>query len=118
MCLAAMLVGVMNQNQQPGSNRIGGVRPGNSQGQAQDLDLKFTLSLRDDVTFNHLLDQGIIEPTRGSYALSFSPSAEYRINQQLSLRLFFDYRRNVPKTSAGFPRIDTSGGVIVRFSLQ
>jgi cell surface protein SprA len=106
------------QNQQPGSNRIGGVRPGNSQGQAQDLDLKFTLSLRDDVTFNHLLDQGIIEPTRGSYALSFSPSAEYRINQQLSLRLFFDYRRNVPKTSAGFPRIDTSGGVIVRFSLQ
>ncbi len=107
-----------NQNQQQqGNNRIGGVRPGNSQGQAQDLDLKFTLSLRDDVTFNHLLDQGIIEPTRGSYALSFSPSAEYRINQQLSLRLFFDYRRNVPKTSAGFPRIDTSGGVIVRFSL-
>ncbi len=107
-----------NDNEPPQNNRIGGVRPGNAQGQAQDLDLKFSLSLRDDVTFNHLLDQGIIEPTRGSYQLSFSPSAEYRINQQLSLRMFFDYRRNVPKTSAGFPRIDTSGGVQVRFSLQ
>ena len=67
--------------------------------------------------FNHLLDQGIVEPTRGSYLLSFSPSAEYRLNQRLSLRIFFDYRYNEPKTSAGFPRTDASGGIVVRFSL-
>jgi cell surface protein SprA len=73
--------------------------------------------MSDDVTFNHLLDQGIVEPTRGSYLLSFSPSAEYRLNQRLSLRIFFDYRYNEPKTSAGFPRTDASGGVVVRFSL-
>lgn len=93
-------------------------RGGGGQLQNNDLDVQFNFSLRDDVTFNHLLDQGIIEPTRGNYALSFSPSAEYKINQRLSLRLFFDYRRNVPKTSAGFPRTDAAGGVVVRFQLQ
>jgi hypothetical protein len=40
------------------------------------------------------------------------------LNQQLSLRFFFDYRRNVPKTSQGFPRTDIRSGVTVRFSLE
>ncbi len=100
------------QNQQFGARTRGG------QLQNNDLDLQFNFSLRDDVTFNHLLDQGIIEPTRGNYALSFSPSAEYKVNRRLSLRLFMDYRRNVPKTSAGFPRTEAQGGVVVRLQLQ
>jgi cell surface protein SprA len=82
------------------------------------LDLQFNFSLSDDVTFNHLLDQGVREPTRGSYQLSMSPSAEYKLNQRLSLRFFVDYRRSEPKTSAGYPRTDSSGGVVVRFALQ
>lgn len=104
------------QDQQTQDPRQGGGR--GSQLQAQDLDINFDLSLRDDVTFNHLLDQNTVEPTRGNYALSISPSAEYKLNQRLSLRLFFDYRRNRPKTSAGFPRTDTAGGIIVRFQLN
>lgn len=89
-----------------------------SQLQGRDLNINFNFSLRDDVTFAHRLDEGVIEPVRGTYALSISPSAEYQLNRRLSLRLFFDYRRNVPKTSAGFPRTDTSGGVVVRFQLN
>ncbi len=88
------------------------------QARGRDLDINFTFSLRDDVTFNHLLDQGVVEPTRGNYSLQISPSAEYRISQQLSLRLFFDYRRNVPRISSGFPRTDTAGGIVVRFALN
>ncbi len=97
------------------NNRQGG-RGGQLQG--RDLDINFNFSLRDDVTYNHLLDQDIIEPTRGNFSLSISPAAEYQLNRRLSLRLFFDYRRNVPQTSAGFPRTDTSGGIIVRFQLN
>jgi cell surface protein SprA len=115
-----------------GSNKKGGGRPvpkstdpmgnndpagRNTAAQGNDLDITFNLSMRDDVTFNHLLDQGIIEPTRGNYSLTFSPSAEYKISRQLSLRAFFDYRKNRPKTSAGFPRTDASGGFILRFTL-
>ncbi|HMP13952.1 MAG TPA: cell surface protein SprA [Saprospiraceae bacterium] len=91
---------------------------GGGQLQNRDLDIQFNFSLRDDVTFVHLLDQDTQEPTRGNYALTISPSAEYKLNRRLSLRLFFDYRRNVPKTSAGFPRTDMAGGVMVRFSLN
>jgi len=98
-------------------NRPGGGR-GGSQLQSRDLDMQFNFSLRDDVTFAHKLDEGIFEPTRGSYALSISPAAEYKLNQRLSLRLFFDYRRTIPKTSQGFPRTDTSGGLVVRFQLN
>jgi len=102
-----------DQNQQGGRRRRGrgGANP-------NDLNINFNLSLRDDVTFNHLLDQNIVEPTRGNYSLSISPSAEYQINQQLSLRAFVDYRRNEPKTSAGFPRTTTAGGFVVRFMLN
>jgi cell surface protein SprA len=85
--------------------------------QGNDLDINFNFRLTDDITFNHLLDQGVVEPTRGSYLLSISPSAEYTLNQRLKLRLFFDYRRTEPATSAGFPRTDSAGGLVVRFTL-
>lgn len=91
---------------------------GRNQLQGQDLDISFDFRLSDDVTYNHLLDQGIVEPTRGNYSLSISPAAEYQVNQRLSLRLFFDYSRVEPKTSAGYPRTTSSGGVVVRFSLN
>ncbi|MBK7871162.1 MAG: cell surface protein SprA [Saprospiraceae bacterium] len=108
-----------NEQQEQPQNQNTQTRPGGGgQLQNNDLDIQFNFSLRDDVTFNHLLDQGVVEPTRGSYQLRFSPSAEYKINRRLSLRLFFDYNRNVPKTSAGFPRTEASGGVVVRFQLQ
>ena len=112
-----------NRNQKPDDpaknqpNQRGGGGRGR-QLEGQDLDIQFNFSLRDDVTYAHRLDEGIFEPTRGNYQLSLSPSAEYQINRRLSLRLFFDYRRSVPKTSAGFPRTDTAGGIVVRFSLN
>lgn len=95
-----------------------GGTPGSTSIAPKGLDIQFNFSLSDDVTFNHLLDQGVREPTRGSYNLSISPSAEYKLNQRLSLRFFVDYRRSEPKTSAGYPRTDSSGGVVVRFALQ
>ena len=104
------------QEQNNRNNRGGGGRGGQLEG--QDLDINFNFSLRDDVTYALILDSQQFEPTRGTYSLSLSPSAEYKLNQRLSLRLFFDYRRNVPQTSAGFPRTDTSGGVVVRFQLN
>ncbi|MCB9282270.1 MAG: cell surface protein SprA [Lewinellaceae bacterium] len=100
------------QQQRPGSGGRGG------QLQSQDLDIQFLFSLRDDITVAQKLDGAEFEPTRGNYSLQISPSAEYKLNRRLSLRLFFDYRKTVPKTSAGYPRLDTSGGVVVRFQLN
>jgi cell surface protein SprA len=104
-----------NQQNQGRNNRRGG---GGRGLQGQDLDINFDMSIRDDISFAHRLDEGIQEPTRGTYAFSISPSAEYAISQRLSLRLFFDYRRTVPAIGPAAPRTDASGGIIVRFQLN
>ncbi len=95
-------------------------RPGSrNQSQAGDFDLTFDFSVRDDITNFHAFDSGGLEvPTRGNRTISILPQATYQLNKQLSLRFFFDYRRNVPKTSQGFPTTNVRSGVTVRFSLN
>ncbi len=83
-----------------------------------DVNFKFDFSWRDDITVNHLLDQGVSVPTRGMKSIRISPSIDYAINKQLSLRLFYDYSRTIPATSASFPITNTSAGLQIRFSLN
>ncbi len=82
-----------------------------------DMNFKFDFSFRDDITVNHLLDQGVSVPTRGMKSIRISPSVDYTVNKQLSLRLFYDYSRTIPATSASFPITNTSAGLQIRFSL-
>jgi len=83
-----------------------------------DLNFKFDFSYRDDITINHLLDQNIAEPTRGLRTIRISPSVDYDVNENLNVRLFFDYSKTNPKTSASFPITSTQGGLRVRFTLN
>ncbi len=85
---------------------------------ASDLNFKFDFSYRDDVTINHLLDQDIREPTRGLRTIRLSPSIDYDINENLNVRLFFDYSKTDPKTSNSFPITSTQGGLVIRFTLN
>ncbi len=100
-----------NNGQNPPQNR-------RQQQGTRDLNFDFNFSLRDDITFNHLLDQDVVEPTRGNYLLSISPTIEYQVSRDFSVRLFVTYQRSEPKVSTGFPRIDTAGGFVVRYQLQ
>jgi len=93
--------------------------PGQRKEKGSDLNFKFDLSYRDDITVSHLLDQGTDPiPTRGLRTIRISPSADYDVNKQLNIRLFFDYSKTEPKTSASFPITNFQGGLTVRFSLQ
>ena len=80
--------------------------------------LSYVNGARDNITINHYLDQDLAEPTRGTRDISINPSVDYQVNKRLNLRLFFDYRKTVPKTSAAYPITNTAGGVTVRFSLN
>lgn len=95
---------------------------GGSSGSAEpgDLDLNFDFSFRDDATSirNFAIPNTPGQDTRGATTLRISPSAEYRISRALSLRLFFDYNSNKPRTSQGYPITNTQGGVMVRFTLE
>jgi len=105
------------KNQQSGKNNRN-PRGGGNSGEAGDLDITFDFQLRDDLSVIRGLDDGLLEPARGSKTLTISPAVEYRISKQLSLRFFFDYRRSEPKTSQGFPQTNINSGITVRFSLQ
>ena len=92
---------------------------GNTGQQANDMNFKFDFEVRDDITVNHRLDQ--LEeavPTRGARTISINPSVEYALNKRLSLRLFTDYRKTVPKTSQSFPITTVNAGVTVQFKLN
>lgn len=111
-----------NQDDAATSPAISGSNNGRSRSGGRlnvaDMDIQFNLSFRDNITYASKPDQGIREATEGSRVLSFSPSAEYQVNQQLSLRAFFDYRKSIPYNSLGFPQTTASGGVVVRFQLN
>jgi cell surface protein SprA len=97
----------------------GGRGPGLSQREPQQLDITFDFSLRDDVTYRYLLDQSQEPiPTRGTRSITISPAAEYQLNKQLALRLFFDYRRTEPKSTQSYPITNMNGGITIRFILQ
>lgn len=106
----------------PGSNPAPPPTPGSRGGggqQANDMTFKFDFDLRDDITVNHRLDQlDEAVPTRGSRIISINPSVDYALNRRLTLRLFTNYRKTVPKTSQSFPITTLDAGVAVRFSLN
>ena len=87
--------------------------------QSNDMNFKFTFEYRDDITVNHQLDQrDQAIPTRGSTTIKISPSVDYALNKRLSLRVFTDYSKTVPKTSQSFPITTVAAGVTVQFKLN
>ena len=107
--------------QEPPSALPGGGRQGSGQSQANDLNIKFDFSFRDDVTIKHTLDElKAPVPTRGSTQIKVSPSIDYTVNSQLNLRLFVDFSKDIPKTLLGgsIGQTNVRGGLTVRFSLN
>ena len=101
-----------------GGGRNRGGRGGSSSGLNEPGDLNITLdmSIAEDETYRLVLDQNVVEPTRGARRVSLSPKIEYQYSDALNFRLFFDYTRNEPKVGS-FPSTDARGGIGIIFSL-
>jgi cell surface protein SprA len=82
-----------------------------------DVTFRFDFSLRDDATSNSKLDQGQSFGTAGQKVIRIAPSIDYVLNNRVSIKLYFDQTRNIPKVSNAFPITNTRGGVQVRISL-
>jgi cell surface protein SprA len=82
-----------------------------------EVTFKLDFSLRDDITNNYKMDQNDSEPTQGALTYSISPTAEYVVNNRLSVRLYFDHKKTKPYTSASYPITNTNGGIAIRFTL-
>jgi cell surface protein SprA len=82
-----------------------------------DVTFRFDFSLRDDATSNSKLDQNTSFGTAGQRVIRIAPSIDYILNNRVSLKLYFDQTRNIPKISNSFPITNTRGGLQVRISL-
>ena len=65
----------------------------------------------------HKLDQNISEPTGGTKMITLAPSADYVLNQNITLRFFLDWKKTIPYTSTSYPITNMNTGVTLRYTL-
>jgi len=82
-----------------------------------DLTFRFDFSYANNVTINYLIDQAAPQITQGAETITISPSVDYIISKQLTVRLFFDQTHTIPKISSSYPTTNTKAGLTLRFSL-
>ena len=85
-----------------------------------DLNFAFDFGYRFNRSFRNAFDNSIetSEPTRGNKTITINPAVDYDISKKLNARLFFDYTRTIPTTTAQFPTTSIAGGVRIRFTLD
>jgi len=79
--------------------------------------MRMDFSLRDDATANSKLDQGTAFGTGGQKVIRIAPAIDYVLNNKVSMRLYFEQNRTIPKISSAFPVTNTRAGVQIRISL-
>ena len=83
-----------------------------------DFNFRFDFSVRDNITISHRIDQNSHIPTVGAKIVTISPSIDYTVSKRVNVRIFFDYSRTKPYTSASFPITNMQGGIKLRLSLN
>ncbi len=85
----------------------------------RDLVFNLDFAFSDNVSFVHRIDQGnSAEPTRGLESLRISPSVDYEVNENFTLRMFVEYSKTKPRLSTSFPITSILGGLTMRFNLN
>ena len=82
-----------------------------------EINFRFDMKIRDNVTVNNRLDQQATLPTGGSKEITLSPTIDYYLNSRVNLKLYFDQRRVIPYISSSAPITNTRAGVQIRISL-
>jgi cell surface protein SprA len=82
-----------------------------------DLDIKVDFSIRSNKTVLRRIDEDINQVSAGQKIVSINTSIDYQLNQNLSIRFFFDKIINNPFVSNQYKNSTTNGGISLRFSL-
>lgn len=81
--------------------------------------LNFTMSIRDDNSVIHQLDQ-LTEATsiRGLRTIRLNPTLDYPISELITLRFFYDFSKTVPYVTTSYPITIHNGGIVIRFNFR
>ena len=85
-----------------------------------DMTIMFSFSFIDDITLVHELDFPTDEEnfTRGAKTLAFSPTVDYILNDNLTLRAFLEYQGTRPYVNTQFITTNINGGIMMRMTLN
>lgn len=82
------------------------------------LILKLDVSYRKNLSIIRNITEGQSVPTGGTNIITLRSSADYQLTQNINLRLFYDWIRTKPQTSASFPTSSATGGFSLRINFQ
>ncbi len=80
--------------------------------------LKLDVSYRKNLSIIRRVSDGISIPTGGTDIITLRSSADYQLTQNINLRIFYDWIRTKPQTSASFPTSNATGGFSLRINFQ
>ncbi len=82
-----------------------------------DLNVKIDFSMRDNKTVLRRLDEEINQASAGQRIFSINTSADYQMNRNLTLRLFYDQTLTRPHIASQYNNSTINSGISVRFTL-
>ncbi|UKN00888.1 cell surface protein SprA [Paracrocinitomix mangrovi] len=82
-----------------------------------DLNLRFDLSIRNNITVSRNIIEDTNQPTSGQRMYSVKFRVDYNIGPNLNVAYYFDRVVNTPVLSNAYPTANTSTGISLRFNL-
>ena len=82
------------------------------------LTVKIDVSYRKNISVIRRISDGISIPTGGTNIITLRSSADYALTPNINLRLFYDWIKTKPQTSASFPTSNATGGFSLRINFQ
>ncbi len=82
-----------------------------------DLNIRFDLSIRDNVTISRNIVQNQAQKTSGQRMYSIKSSIDYNLSKSLNVSVYFDRTVNTPKISTAYKTANTRAGIALRFNL-
>lgn len=82
------------------------------------LTVKVDVSYRKNISVIRRIADGISIPTGGTDIITLRSSADYQLTPNINLRLFYDWIKTIPQTSASFKTASATGGFSLRINFQ
>lgn len=83
-----------------------------------DLNLNLNVSYRKNENIIRKIDEGVSQPTGGTNVISIKASADYIINERITVKAFYERIMNIPVISSSFPTTNTNAGISLRLTLS
>ncbi|MFA6127617.1 MAG: cell surface protein SprA [Bacteroidales bacterium] len=90
---------------------------GNQRKFQSDLDIRFDLSIRDNIMIMRKLEEEVNKPTSGQTVVTAKFTASYRLSTRFELRFYYDQVVNKPIVTTSYPTSNTKVGFNLRFTL-